>query len=68
MPKVRVHQKYCKGCGLCVPVCPKKILYMSVAVNRRGVHIAEVHEEIACTGCPFCAAMCPDAAIEVEED
>jgi formate hydrogenlyase subunit 6/NADH:ubiquinone oxidoreductase subunit I len=41
---------------------------MSVAVNRRGVHIAEVHEEIACTGCTFCAAMCPDAAIEVEED
>jgi 2-oxoglutarate ferredoxin oxidoreductase subunit delta len=67
MPKVRVHAEYCKGCGLCLAVCPKKVLYLSSAVNRRGLRIAEVHEEIACSGCVFCANMCPDAAIEVEE-
>ena len=67
MPKVRVLAKYCKGCGLCIPVCPKKILYLSSTANKRGLRIAEVHEEIACTGCAFCAAMCPDAAIEVDE-
>jgi 2-oxoglutarate ferredoxin oxidoreductase subunit delta len=67
MPKVRVRPEYCKGCGLCLAVCPKKILYLSSAVNRRGLRVAEVHEEIACTGCALCASMCPDAAIEVEE-
>ena len=67
MPKVRVLAKYCKGCGLCIPVCPKKILYLCSTANKRGLRIAEVHEEIACTACTFCAAMCPDAAIEVDE-
>ncbi len=66
MPKVRVLTQYCKGCGLCVPVCPKKILELSTAVNQRGLRIAQVHEEIACTGCGFCASMCPDAALEVD--
>ncbi|MBQ5808240.1 MAG: 4Fe-4S binding protein, partial [Clostridia bacterium] len=24
MPKVSFNEKLCKGCGLCVTVCPKK--------------------------------------------
>ena len=67
MPRVRVLDNYCKGCGLCVPACPKKILHLSEAVDRRGVHVAAVREEIDCTGCANCAVMCPDAALEVDE-
>lgn len=66
MPKVRVLEKYCKGCGLCVPACPKKILYLSEEVDRRGVHVVKVRAEIPCTACLSCTVMCPDAAIEVD--
>jgi len=67
MAKVRVVAEYCKGCGLCVPACPKDILYLLDEVDRRGVHVAAARVEIECTGCCNCATMCPDAAIEVDE-
>ena len=67
MPKVRVLAEYCKGCGLCVPVCPKNILSMSETVDHRGICIVTVDEKIECIGCLQCATMCPDAALEVDE-
>ena len=67
MPKVRVLAQYCKGCGLCIPACPKEILALSEEVDHRGIHIAVVREDVECTGCLNCATMCPDAAIEVDE-
>ena len=65
MPNVKVLEQFCKGCGLCVPVCPKDILYLADTVNRRGARAVRVREDIPCTGCGQCAAMCPDAALEV---
>ena len=67
MPKVRVLAEYCKGCGLCVPVCPKNILAMAETIDHRGVHIVTVNDETDCTGCLQCATMCPDVALEVDE-
>lgn len=66
MPKVRVLEQYCKGCGLCVEACPRKILYLSENVDRRGIHLVAVREEIDCIGCTNCVVMCPDAALEVD--
>ena len=65
MPEVRILEDYCKGCGLCVPVCPKSILSLSESVNRRGIHIVQANREIPCIGCLNCATMCPDAALEI---
>jgi len=67
MPRVRVLEEYCKGCGLCVPVCPRDILSLSKEINVRGVHCVRADASIECTGCCNCAAMCPDAALEVDE-
>ena len=67
MPSVRVLVQYCKGCGLCIPACPKNILYISDEVDRRGVHVVAVREDADCTGCLNCVTMCPDAALEVDE-
>lgn len=67
MPSVRILEQFCKGCGLCVPACPKEILYLQETVNRRGVHVVAARAEIDCTGCANCATMCPDAALEIEE-
>ena len=57
----------CKGCGLCVTACPKKIVALSNDLNKRGYHPAEVVEQDKCIGCAFCATMCPDCVITVEK-
>lgn len=67
MPEVRILRPYCKGCGLCVAVCPAKCLRMSTEVTDAGVQPAEVVETADCIGCLQCHTVCPDAAIEVYE-
>lgn len=65
MPKVVFSEERCKGCELCVSVCPKGILKMSDGMNSKGFRPAMVAESDKCIGCAFCAQMCPDTAIEV---
>ena len=67
MPKVTIDSEACKGCGLCVSVCPKNILMMSEdKINKKGVHYARMTDQQKCVGCAFCALMCPDCVIKVE--
>ena len=63
---VRIDREHCKGCELCVTVCPRSVLAISVAMNSRGQHVAETVAIDACIGCVQCADMCPDAAIEID--
>ena len=65
MPKVVFNDERCKGCELCVSVCPKKILTMADSINSRGFHPVTVVDVTKCNGCAFCARMCPDTVIEV---
>ena len=53
----------CKGCVLCVPVCPPGVLSMSEAVNDKGYRYPILVE--GCTGCELCAKVCPDYCFEV---
>lgn len=55
----------CKGCQLCVPVCPKDVIAMSSRINVRGYHPAEAVDPERCTGCGLCARICPDTVIRV---
>ncbi len=67
MAKVTFNEDRCKGCGLCVDACPKKIVHMAAdRINAKGFHPATVTEMDKCIGCTFCATMCPDVVIEVE--
>lgn len=67
MAKVTFDEAACKGCGLCVESCPRKILRMSDRLNAKGYHPAECAEPDKCVGCAFCAQMCPDCVITVEK-
>jgi 2-oxoglutarate ferredoxin oxidoreductase subunit delta len=69
MPKkfvVHISRDRCKGCELCVSVCPHEVLAMSEEFNDKGSHISRVARQADCTGCRRCADVCPDAAIEIE--
>ena len=68
MAKVRILEEYCKGCELCVPVCPHEGLAMSRRVNKRGLRTVEFVGDAECSGCLNCSTMCPDAAIEIIDD
>ncbi len=67
MAKVIFKTDLCKGCGLCVSACPKKLIALSKdKINMKGHHPAVVTDGEKCIGCAFCATMCPDCIITVE--
>ena len=69
MNKVTFRTERCKGCGLCVDVCPKKILALdTAALNGKGYHPAVITDQAKCIACAMCATMCPDCVIKVEKD
>ena len=70
MTKINLNFKIdvCKGCGLCVDVCPLKILELDEnIVNSKGYHPAYEAQQNKCIGCTSCALMCPDSVITIEK-
>jgi len=57
----------CKGCGLCVDVCPKNVLELSNEVNAKGYFPACQARPEDCVFCAICCTMCPDVAIVINE-
>lgn len=68
MNKVTFNVDLCKGCGLCVTACPKKIISLDkTTLNKKGYHPAGITDASKCIACAFCATMCPDVVIKVEK-
>ena len=68
MARITIETNLCKGCGLCINACPRKIMALEKkAVNSKGYHPAVCTDIEQCIGCAFCARMCPDCAITVEK-
>ena len=64
--RVSIDRDRCKGCGLCVSVCPAHILCLADGVfNAMGYPPVEVTDPEACTGCAACATLCPDVVFTV---
>lgn len=63
--RIEIDEERCKGCKLCVSVCPKGILTISKWLNEKGYMPAEVTDMSQCTGCSMCAIICPDVCITV---
>ncbi len=69
MVRITFKTDNCKGCGLCVDVCPKKLLRLSPdVINIKGHHPAEITDASKCVGCASCATMCPDCIIKIEKE
>lgn len=60
---VVIDEEACKGCALCVPVCPPRVLDMSSSVNAKGYRYPLLSP--GCTGCELCAKVCPDFCFTV---
>ena len=57
----------CKGCSLCVSVCPKNVLKIGKEVNAKGYFPAYQARPEDCIKCAICCNMCPDVAISITE-
>lgn len=56
----------CKGCGLCVEVCPRHVLALDEScVNDLGYHPIRLTDAAGCTSCAICARICPDSVYTV---
>lgn len=64
MGKIVIDYERCKGCFLCVDVCPKKLLRQSAKFNSKGNYTVVFEDKNKkCIGCALCAKRCPDLAI-----
>lgn len=64
--RIEIEVDRCKGCELCMMVCPKNLIVAAEEFNIRGYHPAKlVDPNGECTGCALCALMCPDVVITV---
>ncbi len=62
-----IDKDRCKGCGLCVTMCPKKVLEISTELNAKGYFPAYQARPEDCIFCAICCTMCPDVAIAISE-
>ena len=57
----------CKGCALCITVCPKNVLEIAEQVNAKGYFPAYQARPEDCIHCTACCIMCPDMAITIKK-
>ncbi len=57
---VLINQDWCKKCGICIALCPKKALE-SDELGR--VVVAKPDQ---CIACKICERLCPDFSINIE--
>jgi 2-oxoglutarate ferredoxin oxidoreductase subunit delta len=65
--QIIINEKFCKGCHLCIFVCPHGVLKKSDDVDDRGYFLPIVADLELCKVCHLCELECPDFAISVEE-
>ncbi len=62
MPKIHLSEKGCRGCMLCVDICPVDVFEFNEEKN-----LAEVKRPDDCIGCLSCYYACPSQCIEITE-
>lgn len=63
--KLVVNETWCKGCRICVDLCPTRTLEMVDSPDRWEGTVVKVVRMDDCNGCGVCEVECPDFAITV---
>jgi 2-oxoglutarate ferredoxin oxidoreductase subunit delta len=65
--EVLVINDRCKECGLCIELCPPKVLDRLDNYNNFGYRPTYIKDEAGCIGCKICEYACPEFAIFVRK-
>ena len=66
--EIIIDDQFCKGCNLCVEVCPRKVFGPGGQRSRAGYSMPKALEPEKCSVCFLCEMTCPDLALTVVED
>lgn len=66
--KFIIVEKYCKGCGYCIEICPKQVIKESNNLNKKGYVLPEIQNIDDCIYCKKCELICPEMAITIEKE
>lgn len=58
MLRIEIEAKACRGCQLCIDICPTDVLEFDATEAK-----ARVHEVADCIACLSCRYICPSGAI-----
>jgi 2-oxoglutarate ferredoxin oxidoreductase subunit delta len=74
----RIDENYCKGCSICIAICPVGVYATGDVVSPRGYVVPIIaHPEKCVDGkrapaekkkCEICMYVCPDQAIAWEDE
>ncbi|HEY3367352.1 MAG TPA: 4Fe-4S binding protein [Symbiobacteriaceae bacterium] len=59
LPEIAINRKWCKGCGICIAVCPQDVY----TADRDGKPV--IAQPDLCIWCERCDMYCPDFAINL---
>jgi len=62
MTTISIDKEKCRGCGICINVCPLRVL----TTDTDGKAAVVENYELRCIGCGHCAAVCPEGAVSVD--
>lgn len=62
LQSIEIIRDWCKGCSICVSLCPKKVLELD---KEQKAVVARPED---CIVCKLCELRCPDLAITVLVD
>ncbi len=63
--EIIIDDQFCKGCNLCIEVCPGKVFSKSNRRSRAGYSMPQAADWRKCSVCFLCEMTCPDLAITV---
>jgi 2-oxoglutarate ferredoxin oxidoreductase subunit delta len=66
--EIIIDDQFCKGCNLCIEICPRKVFTGSSKRSRAGYSMPQAEVPGKCSVCFLCEMTCPDLAITVVEE
>lgn len=60
---VTLERDRCKGCYLCLPVCPNELFVIDAQPNSGGHYPVLMENPQYCLNCMRCVDICPDQAL-----
>ena len=64
---INLDRERCKGCGLCLELCPNQLFCRDSEPNTQGVYPVRLTNAEFCLNCQRCVEICPDRALSGPE-